>query len=109
MDVTEALAGTIAGAESLYDTAAGDTTANLVSALNNNDLYMTTVATTKVAMQRAEDNQNDTYLLLAPEDLGEEAARPQWDAFDVSQVRNKVDINALRDAQSTYLDINPDL
>jgi len=109
MDVTEALAGTIAGAESLYDTAAGDTTANLVSALNDNDLYMTTVATTKVAMQRAEDNQNDTYLLLAPEDLGEEAARPQWDAFDVSQVRNKVDINALRDAQSTYLDINPDL
>lgn len=70
---------------------------------------MTTIASTKIAMQRAEDNANDTYMLLAPEDQGEAAAKPQWDAFDEAAVTNRVDIAALRDAQSTYLDINPDL
>lgn len=109
MDVTEALANTFAESESLYDTAAPEATQQLVSALNDNDLYMTTIASTKIAMQRAEDNANDTYMLLAPEDQGEAAAKPQWDAFDEAAVTNRVDIAALRDAQSTYLDINPDL
>jgi len=106
MDVTEALANTFTESDSLYDNAE-ESTQQLISALNDNDLYMTTVASTKIAMQRAEDNANDTYMLLAPEDQGEEAAKPQWDAFDAAAVSNRVDIAALRDAQSTYLDINP--
>jgi hypothetical protein len=84
--------------------------------LNGNDLYMTTIAPTKIAMQRQEDDSNDTYLVLTPgeqrtSNAGLSAAQPQWDAFDVSAVKNRVDISKLRAAQNnqneTYLDIRP--
>jgi hypothetical protein len=113
-DVTAAFANML-GEESLYDTAAPESSQMLIDALNGNDLYMTTMAPTKIAMQQQEDDSNDTYMVLAPGEQqsvgGMSAQMPQWDAFDEGAVRNKVDLNALRAAQtdqnSTYLDINP--
>lgn len=103
MDVTAGLAKMRGAGEDPYDLADDTIQRQFVEQLNRNDAYLTTEAIKKVEMQRQKDQENDSYMLLAPDlDL-----KPTWDAYNVNEVQNKVPLQAVQEAQAKYMDIAP--